>query len=285
MPNQFVITIVNPKGGTGKSTTCFHFSLSLSKKGKTLVTDMDMQGDISDAFFPDTPIEEFDKANTFTVIRGETTLKDSIKTAQGVDVLVASLEMENFGFHSFTNQALIPKLGFILRKTDYDFIVIDTPGSGAPETVSSIMASDYVLIPVKASKWSTRTIKKVLKKVNEAQTFLNLMNSGRTIQTFILPVQWGRRTNPSLKSVDILEQLKNYDKILSKLKAKEEGFDLVLNPIIADPIPFIQEMDDRTESGEPFRADTIGSMHFENLTNFIIQEHNKINKKKDSRVS
>ncbi|EQA62430.1 ParA family protein [Leptospira alexanderi] len=285
MPPQFVITITNPKGGTGKSTTAFHLTISISKNGKTLAADVDMQADFSDAFFPDTPIEDFDEANTFTVIRGETTLKNSVRSKHGIDVLVSSLEMEDFAYHATKNQSLIPKLGSILRNSNYDYVIIDTPGSGSSETISSIMAADYVLIPVKPSKWATRTIKRVLKKINEAQQFLNTIQSGRTIESFIVPVQWGKAKQPSARAIQILDQLQNYNEILSLLKKKEVGFDLVKCPMVTDPIPYIQEMDDRTENGEPFKPNTIGSEHYDRLVNTILNFHLNKSSKKDTQLS
>lgn len=279
MPAKLVITIANPKGGSGKSTTGFHLTISISKRGKTLAADVDMQADLSDAFFPDIPIEDFDKANTFTVLRGETTLQESVRNQHGVDVLVSSLEMEDFSYHATKNQALIPKLGSLLRNADYDYVIIDTPGSGASETISSIMAADYILIPVKPTKWATRTIKRVLKKVNQAQEYLNAFQAGRTIDTFIVPVQWGKPKQPSLRSVQILEQLHNYDKILSTLKKKESGFDLVNCPMVTDPIPYIQEMDDRTENGEPFKPNSSGSEYYEKIVDAVLNHHhNKVKK-------
>ncbi|TGK10715.1 ParA family protein [Leptospira stimsonii] len=284
MPAKLVITFANPKGGSGKSTTGFHFTISISKRGKTLAADVDQQADLTDAFFPDVPIEDFDKANTFTVIRGETTLKESVRSQHGVDVLVSSLEMEDFSYHATKNQSLIPKLGSVLRNADYDFVIIDTPGSGASETISSIMATDYVLIPVKPTKWATRTIKRVLKKVNQAQEYLNTIQTGRTIETFIVPVQWGKAKQPSLRSIQILEQLRNYDKILSILKKNEPGFDLVKCPMITEPIPYIQEMDDRTENGEPFKPNSIGSEYYEKIVDDVLNHHAKKSKKGQQAV-
>ncbi|EMG13095.1 ATPase MipZ domain protein [Leptospira interrogans serovar Grippotyphosa str. LT2186] len=49
-----VFVISNPKGGSGKSTTGFHFIIALSKKlqsNRVLAVDFDMQGDLTDAFF------------------------------------------------------------------------------------------------------------------------------------------------------------------------------------------------------------------------------------------
>ncbi|AGS80471.1 ParA family protein [Leptospira alstonii] len=271
-----VFVISNPKGGSGKSTTGFHFIISLAKNsqtGRTLALDFDMQGDLTDAFFPDVPIEEFDEANTLTVIKGETSLNESIREIHGVDVLVASLELEDYGYFATKNQSLIPKIGSLVRNSSYEHVVIDTPGSGASEVISAFMGADYIIIPVKPTKWATRTIKRVLRKVNEAQDYINQYQDGRTLEVFIVPVQWGHPTSPSIRSIKILEQLRNYNNILKLLKEKEHGFELVKNPHVTDPIPYIQEMDDRTENGEPFKPNTKGSEYYERLVEEILTFH------------
>ncbi|EMO39524.1 ParA family protein [Leptospira noguchii] len=278
-----VFVISNPKGGSGKSTTGFHFIIALSKKSQSnrvLAVDFDMQGDLTDAFFPDVPIEEFDEANTFTVIKGETTFTESIRNTQGIDVLVASLELEDFGFYASKNQALVPKIGALVRNSPYEHVVIDTPGSGASEVISAFMGADYIIIPVKPTKWATRTIKRVLKKVNEAQDYINQFQDGRTLEVFIVPVQWSHPTHPSIRSMKIFEQLRDYNKLLQLLKENESGFDLIKELYITNPIPYIQEMDDRTENGEPFKPNTKGSEYYDHLVDEILTIHKTRNSKK-----
>lgn len=265
-----VFTLMNPKGGSAKTTTAFHCTISLATKGRTLAIDLDMQADLSDAFFPDEPVESFDSDNTLTVLRSTSTLAEAIKPKFEAHILVGTDELEDFAYHASQDQTLVGKLSSIVRKSDYDYVIIDTPGSGGSENISALIATDVVLIPVVPNKWATRTIKRVLKKVNQAQNYINLYQDQRQLQCFILPTKWGRPNNPSSRAIQILDQLKNYDLILRRLKETQPGFELVNAPVVLDPIPIIKDMDEKTEFGEFFKPNTAAREYYDNLVRVLL---------------
>ncbi|TGJ99877.1 ParA family protein [Leptospira langatensis] len=258
-----IFTIANVKGGVAKSTSAAHLSMSLARRGRTLAVDHDPQADLSDAFFPDEPPEFFDEANVFTVIRSETTLKESIRTKHGVDILTSAMELEDFQFHVSKNLSLLTKLREVLRKSDYDFIVIDTPGSGSAEMLSAFLAADSVIIPANPSKWAVRTIKKVFRKINEAVNF-----PGSTLASVsILPTIWGK----SGRSEIIYEQLQQVPKLLEFLQTDGPGFEQVPIPVILPPIPQSTSIRDRTEFGEPLKEGTEGWLAYDLIADFITE--------------
>ncbi|TGN19797.1 ParA family protein [Leptospira idonii] len=236
-----IITVANIKGGTSKSTTAIHLAMALSKKGKTLAVDMDPQADLSDFFFPDEPVEFFDSGNTLTVLNAETTIAESVKKSNGVDVLPSIIELSDLSYLASKDFSMVPRLRNVLQKTDYKYIVIDTPGSGSAENITSYLPASIILIPVTPSKWAVRTVAQVLKKIEEAERF---DDAGKKKSVYILPSQWGS----SQKQTDLLEKLNS----IRSLK-------------ILDPIPKNEGIKDRTETGKPLQEGTGPWKSFEAL--------------------
>ncbi|PJZ51487.1 ParA family protein [Leptospira adleri] len=259
-----VYTFANVKGGVSKSTSASHLSMALARRGKTLGVDHDPQADMSDVFFPDESPEFFDQANTFTVIRSESTLKEAIKSKYGVDLLLSALELEDFQYYVGKDVSLVTRLNEVLRKSEYDFVVIDTPGSGSSEMLSALLATDAVIIPVNPSKWAVRTIKKVFRKINEACNF----PGSHLTSVSILPTIWGK----SGRSEQIFDQLQQIPQLLKFLQSTEIGFEKVPVPIILPPIPQSSTIRDRTEFGEPLKEGTEGWLAYDLLADLIIEK-------------
>ncbi|TGL77242.1 MULTISPECIES: ParA family protein [Leptospira] len=240
-----IITVANIKGGTSKSTTAIHLALALSKKGSTLAIDMDPQADLSDFFFPEEPVEFFDSGNTLSVLNAETTLAESIKKSNNVDVLPSIIELSDLSYLASKDFSIIPRLKNVLSKTKYDYVVIDTPGSGSSENITSYLPASVILVPVTPSKWAVRTVAQVLKKVNEAERF---DEQSKKKSVMILPSQWGT----SQKQMDLLDKLRN----IKSLK-------------ILEPIPKNDSIRDRTETGKPLQEGSAPWKAFENLAEIL----------------
>ncbi|ALO28575.1 hypothetical protein LBBP_04476 (plasmid) [Leptospira borgpetersenii serovar Ballum] len=111
----YVFVFANVKGGVSKTTSATHCSMALARRGRTLAIDHDPQGDLSNAFLPNEPLEYFDNANTFTVIRGETTLKESTRNVYEVDILPSSMELEDFQYHVGKDIWVVTKLNTVFK--------------------------------------------------------------------------------------------------------------------------------------------------------------------------
>ncbi len=268
-----IITIANPKGGVSKSTTAGHLSMSLAQKSRVCAIDFDRQKDLSKMFFLGYPDSFYDHANTLTLINFETSFEDTIKNKYNVDVIVSSPGLRDFSMLVAKDITFLDRAKEILKDPDtipkYDFIIIDTPGTGIFETTSAILASDIVIIPVTPAKWSLDTLKDFFKDLNDS------IKSGSNLsKIFILPSLWGN----SAEKDEIHEQLQRIPEAFEELKKKEPGFDLLPSPKILNPIPSSEAIRKRSEFAEPLSENTIGKVAFDKLAERIIKECTTKNK-------
>lgn len=151
-----IISIINQKGGTGKTTTAMNLGAFLSAFGKkTLLIDFDPQGNATSGLGVDT---RFNVEDVYSVLVGETTPHLAIEKTKmaGFDVMPASsdlagaqVELINMEDREFRLKKSIEKI-----KNDYDFILIDTPPSLGLLTINSLCASSEILIPVQCEYYA-----------------------------------------------------------------------------------------------------------------------------------
>ena len=143
-----IISIANQKGGCGKTTTAANLGALLSEKHKVLLIDIDPQGNLTTHF----GINKADQKHTIYDVMLNGRIEDAIVRKDGIDIVpstidLAGAEVELTGKIG-REYILDNELKRIARK--YDYVIIDTPPSLGIFTINSLVASDYVLIPVQA---------------------------------------------------------------------------------------------------------------------------------------
>ena len=148
-----IISFINQKGGTGKTTTCINIGAALSLCGlKCLLIDIDPQGNLSQSAGFD-ELSDGD-TTTYEVLNGED-INGAIKTKNlknSYDVLptdirlsAGEIELVNVDRRNFLLKDAIEKI-----KKKYDFILIDCPPSLNIYTLMALTASTEIIIPVQA---------------------------------------------------------------------------------------------------------------------------------------
>lgn len=170
-----VISYANQKGGVGKSTLCIQtaFYLSLKKKKKVLVLDMDGQGNTSSRL---APRESCDDEYFEPVLSGTKTadlFKKSLKKIEvincpsGIDLIgtpkndPALFEMEAIPL----GQALNPAKNLSKLIEHYDYVLIDCPPSLGRKLVAALVMSTHVVCPVKLSGFAVDGIEGLLNTI------------------------------------------------------------------------------------------------------------------------
>ena len=176
-----VISLVNQKGGVGKTTTSINLAASLGKLGKkSLLVDLDPQGNCTTGLGVN---KGNIKYSIYDVLNGTVEAKKAIvKTGftllsiipatinlAGLDIELLEKGYQNAAFKK--NEQLRNALEPI--KDNYDFIIIDCPPSLGLLTTNALVASDSVIIPVQCEFFALEGITQLLNTIIMTQTRLN----------------------------------------------------------------------------------------------------------------
>lgn len=208
-----VISLVNQKGGVGKTTTSVNLAAALGKEGKkTLLIDLDSQGNASTGL----GLNNSDiTCDIYDVITGNSSIKNAIiKTdfknlsvipatinLAGIDLEFMKIMLEDSSFRQ--NEQLRKYIGQITD--EYDYIIIDCQPSLGITTMNALVASDSVIIPVQCEFYALEGITQLLNSIILVQS---KMNPSLRIEGVLLTMLDGR-TNIGL---EVIEEVRKYFK-------------------------------------------------------------------------
>ena len=165
-----ITTVINQRGGCGKTSTAHALATGLKQKGFTiLVVDTDPQGSLSYTMGADTT-----GRGLYEVMREEATAAELIqKTAQGdtlpSTILLSAADME------FTSTGREWILDSILEpiKEKYQYIIIDSPPTLGILTINALTACTDVIIPMGADIYSLQGLNQLYTTIGKVRKFCN----------------------------------------------------------------------------------------------------------------
>ena len=148
------VSVINQKGGVGKSTTAEMLVSALYLKGfKVLAIDLDAQGNLSYSLAADS-----NSPTILEVLTEEISAKDAIKHARA-DIISSNKALAGAdAFIADTGKEYRLKEALEKISKNYDFCIIDTPPALGILTVNALTASDSVIIPAQADIYSLQGI-------------------------------------------------------------------------------------------------------------------------------
>lgn len=166
-----IISVLNQKGGVGKTTMAVHLATALAQSGKrALMVDADPQG----------------------------SALDWSATRQGDGLFPV------IGLPKATLHRELPKLA-----VDYGAIVVDGPPRVYDVARSAILASDLVLIPVQPSPYDVWAAKEIVDLITEASAFKENLKTAFVINRKIVNTAIGRDVIEALSEYKTVPVLKS----------------------------------------------------------------------------
>ena len=176
-----IISLVNQKGGVGKTTTSINLSASLAVLGKkVLLIDLDPQGNTTTGVGINKG--EVNKS-IYEVLIGDCSIKEAIIKTKYKGFYVVSSKIYLAGVGNELNEKARLELGFNPKerlkeclneiKEDFDYIIIDCPPSLELITINALTASNSVIIPVQCEFFALEGITQLLKTIMQVQKSLN----------------------------------------------------------------------------------------------------------------
>ena len=185
------ISIINQKGGVGKTTTAVNLIAAIGSHGKrVLLCDIDPQGNSTSGFGID---KRSLKYSSYDVLINNVPARDVIITTkfEGVDVLPsnmnlagAELELVDMkGRESRLKNALLPLYN------NYDFIFLDCPPSLGLITLNALCASDTLIVPIQCEYYALEGLSQLMSTVRQVK---RLYNSLIELEGVVLTMYDGR---------------------------------------------------------------------------------------------
>ena len=175
-----IISVINQKGGVGKTTTVINLAAGLSMKGKKiLVIDLDPQGNATTGLGLSNL--ENSERTIYNVLNGNKKISEVIQPTKfenlnlvTSNVDLSGLEVETAG-DSRRAFKLKDELASILNDSgaSYDYILIDCPPSLSLLTIMALVASNALLVPLQTEFFALEGLTQLMKTIDRIKFNLN----------------------------------------------------------------------------------------------------------------
>ena len=165
-----IISVINRRGGAGKTTTAHALGAGLAKKGfKVLFIDLDSQGNLS---FDNGILTA--RSSSMDLLTGRTGAKEAIITGGLCDIIPGNNSLSTADIIlTDTGKEYRLKEALETIRSAYDHIIIDTPPALGTLAVNALTASDAAIIPAQAEIHSLQGIKLLNETIEAVKKYTN----------------------------------------------------------------------------------------------------------------
>ena len=175
-----IISVINQKGGVGKTTTVINLAAGLSMKGKKiLVIDLDPQGNATTGLGLSNTIKS--DATIYSVLNGNKKISEVVQPTsfQNLDLITSNVDLSGLEVETAGDSRrafkLKDELASILNDSgaSYDYIIIDCPPSLSLLTIMALVASEALVVPLQTEFFALEGLTQLMKTIERIKTNLN----------------------------------------------------------------------------------------------------------------
>ena len=210
--NKKIISVINQKGGVGKTTTVINLAAGISMQGKKiLVIDLDPQGNATTGLGLSNTVNS--EQTIYSVLNGNKKISEVIQTTQfeNLDLITSNVDLSGLEIETAGDRRrayiLKDELAAYLNDSEasYSYILIDCPPSLTLLTIMALVASDALVVPLQTEFFALEGLTQLMKTIERVK---NNLNPDLTIRGILLTM-YDRRNK---LSGEVEREARNYFK-------------------------------------------------------------------------